>query len=69
VRQHLDKLRENEKSRSGLLLRDEGDLRRDRAAKNSIVLTWEIYFQHIRGIRHSTAGLLSLMSFFDVRDK
>jgi hypothetical protein len=47
------------------LNRDEGDVRRDRAVTNSIILTWEISFEHIRKIRHSAAGLLSLMSFFD----
>jgi tetratricopeptide (TPR) repeat protein len=65
VRQYLDKLRKNEKSKSSLLNRDEGDLRRDRAARNSIILTWEISFEQVRKIRHSAAGLLSLMSFFD----
>jgi tetratricopeptide (TPR) repeat protein len=65
VRQYLDKLRKNEKSKSSLLSRDEGDLRRDRAARNSIILTWEISFEHVHKIRHSAAGLLSLMSFFD----
>jgi tetratricopeptide (TPR) repeat protein len=65
VGQYLDKLGKNEKSKSSLLNRDEGDLRRDKTAKSSIILTWEISFQHIRKIRHSAADLLSLMSFFD----
>jgi hypothetical protein len=65
VGQYMDKLGKNEKSRLSLLNRDEGDLRRDREARNSIVLTWEISFEHIRYIRRSAADLLSLMSFFD----
>ena len=65
VVQYIDKLGKNEKSRLSLLNRDEGDLRRDREARNSIVLTWEISFEHIRQIRRSAADFLALMSFFD----
>jgi hypothetical protein len=65
VGQYIDKLGKNEQSRLSLLNRDEGDLRRDREARNSIVLTWEISFEHIRQVRGSAADLLSLMSFFD----
>ncbi|GAB7334635.1 hypothetical protein MBLNU13_g06596t2 [Cladosporium sp. NU13] len=65
VGQYIEKLGKNEKSRLSLLNRDEGDLRRDREARNSIVLTWEISFEHIRQARRSAADLLSLMSFFD----
>jgi hypothetical protein len=65
VGQYVDKLRKNERSKLSLLNRDEGNLRRDGEAKNSIVLTWEISFEHIRQVRRSAADLLSLMSFFD----
>lgn len=65
VREYMAKLAKNERSKLGLLNRDEGDLRRDREARNSIILTWEISFEHIRSIRSSAADLLSLMSFFD----
>ncbi|KAF2030278.1 hypothetical protein EK21DRAFT_100501 [Setomelanomma holmii] len=34
-------------------------------AKNSIIVTWQISFEHIQQTRPSAAGLLSLMSFFD----
>jgi len=44
---------------------DAGDSRRDRSAKNSIVTTWQISFDHIRGTFPSAAQLLSLMSFFN----
>lgn len=42
-----------------------GQLRRDRDAKNSIIITWQISFDHIQQERPSAANLLSLMSFFD----
>ncbi|KAF1941164.1 TPR-like protein [Clathrospora elynae] len=40
-------------------------LRRDKAACNSILITWQISFNHIRSTRQSAADLLSLKSFFD----
>ncbi|KAB8229019.1 P-loop containing nucleoside triphosphate hydrolase protein [Aspergillus alliaceus] len=40
-------------------------LRRDSEAKNSILVTWQISFDHLREKRPSAADLLSLMSFFD----
>jgi hypothetical protein len=42
-----------------------GQLRRDRDAKNSIIITWQISFDYILQERPSAADLLSLMSFFD----
>lgn len=65
VRQYMDNLANNEESKLGLLNRDDGNLRRDREARNSIILTWEISFEHIRTTRRSAADLLSLMSFYD----
>jgi len=41
------------------------EFRRDYEAKNSIVITWQISFDHIRQTNQSAADLLSLMSFFD----
>ncbi|KAF1976461.1 hypothetical protein BU23DRAFT_627867 [Bimuria novae-zelandiae CBS 107.79] len=65
VAQYLDQLRKSERKRTSLLNRDEGQLRRDREAKNSIIATWQISFEHIQQTRPSAADLLSLMSFFD----
>ncbi|KAF1981387.1 hypothetical protein K402DRAFT_449234 [Aulographum hederae CBS 113979] len=65
VRQYLEKFRENDRKRASLLDFEGGKLRRDRDAKNSIIITWQISFDHIRKIRSSAAELLSLMSFFD----
>ncbi|PSN59063.1 TPR domain protein [Corynespora cassiicola Philippines] len=65
VRQYLDEFRRSERKRTSLLIRDEGQLRRDWEAKNSILVTWQISFEHIQQTRPSAADLLSLMSFFD----
>src|SRR5690606_2355695 len=39
--------------------------RRDGAASNAVMTTWQISFDHIRSRRASAADLLSFMSFFD----
>ncbi|KAL1598073.1 hypothetical protein SLS59_007083 [Nothophoma quercina] len=62
---YLDEYRKSEPKRTSLLNRDEGQLRRDQEAKNSIITTWQILFEHIQRARPSAADLLSLMSFFD----
>ncbi|KAH7355907.1 P-loop containing nucleoside triphosphate hydrolase protein [Pyrenochaeta sp. MPI-SDFR-AT-0127] len=48
-----------------LLNQEAGHLRRDEKANNSVLITWQISFNHIRRKRQSAADLLSLMSFFD----
>ena len=65
VRQYLEKFRESDREKTSLLDYEAGQLRRDREAKNSIILTWYISFDHIRQTRRSAADLLSLMCFFD----
>jgi tetratricopeptide (TPR) repeat protein len=65
VQQYLEKLSESEKSKLSLLDLNEGDLRRDKEATNSIISTWQISFERIRATRRSASDLLSLMSFFD----
>jgi tetratricopeptide (TPR) repeat protein len=65
VSKYLDQFRKSDKSKANLLNRDAGDLRRDPRVSNSIITTWQISFEHIRGARPSAAGLLSLMSFFN----
>lgn len=65
VHRYLEKLDESGRSELRLLSRDDGDSRRDRDAKNSVLLTWQISFEHIRQIRSTAADLLSRMSFFD----
>ncbi|KAF2679034.1 TPR-like protein, partial [Lentithecium fluviatile CBS 122367] len=65
VRQYLEEFYKSDKKRTGLLEYDGGRLRRDEEAKNSILITWQISFEHILQARRSAADLLSLMSFFD----
>ncbi|CAI9636431.1 unnamed protein product [Alternaria burnsii] len=65
VRQYLVEYRKSDNRKTSLLNRAAGHLRRDKAASNSVLLTWQISFEHIRSSRRSAADLLSLMSFFD----
>ncbi|KAF2489044.1 TPR-like protein [Lophium mytilinum] len=65
VQQYLAKFRKSDKEKTSLLNYDGGHLRRDEEAKNSILITWQISFDHLLEARRSAADLLSLMSFFD----
>ncbi|PVH73200.1 hypothetical protein DL98DRAFT_431749 [Cadophora sp. DSE1049] len=65
LRKYLNSFRESDRKRTSLLDYNGQQLRRDREAKNSIINTWQISFDHIRKIRPSAGDLLSLMSFFD----
>jgi tetratricopeptide (TPR) repeat protein len=65
VRQYLAEYRESDSRKTSLLNQAAGHLRRDKAASNSVLLTWQISFDHICSSRRSAADLLSLMSFFD----
>ncbi|KAF2475957.1 TPR domain protein [Lindgomyces ingoldianus] len=65
VRQYLDEFRRSDTRKTALLDQEAGHLRRDEEAKNSIIVTWQISFNHIRSTRQSAADLLSLMSFFN----
>ncbi|KAJ5977286.1 hypothetical protein N7501_000628 [Penicillium viridicatum] len=65
VSQYLEIFRKSDRSATKLLDYEAGHLFRDWEAKNSILVTWQISFDHIRCIRPSATDLLSLMSFFD----
>ncbi|KAH7119994.1 hypothetical protein B0J11DRAFT_492136 [Dendryphion nanum] len=65
VQQYLDEFRKSDKRKTVLLEKEGGHHRRDWEAKNSIIITWQISFDHIRSTQPSAADLLSLMSFFD----
>ena len=65
VQQYLAEFRKSDRRKTSLLDREGGQLRRDVEAKNSIIITWQISFDHIHRTRPSAADLLSLMSFFD----
>jgi len=65
VAQYLEQFRRSDGEKTSLLDHEAGQLRRDREAKNSIIITWQISFEHLRQNKPSAADLLSLMSFFD----
>jgi tetratricopeptide (TPR) repeat protein len=65
VQQYLEEFRKSDRKKTSLLDYEGGQLRRDREAKNSIIITWQISFDHMLETRPSAADLLSLMSFFD----
>ena len=65
VRQYIEEFQKSEKRKISLLNYEAGHLRRDREAKNSVIVTWQISFDYIRQTRPSAANLLALMSFFD----
>ncbi|KAJ6086257.1 P-loop containing nucleoside triphosphate hydrolase protein [Penicillium sp. IBT 16267x] len=62
---YVEKFRQSDRQKIRLLNYDEGNLRRDQEASNSILTTWQMSFKYIRQIRPAAADLLSLMSFFD----
>ncbi|CAI7622755.1 unnamed protein product [Penicillium pancosmium] len=65
VSQYLEKVQKSDREAVRVLNEEAGLLYRDWEAKNSILLTWQISFDYIRGRRPSATDLLSLMSFFD----
>ncbi|KAG8525686.1 uncharacterized protein KY384_000446 [Bacidia gigantensis] len=65
VRQYLEDFRKSDRKKGSLLNHEAGRLRRDWEAKNSIIISWQISFEHIRRIRPSATELLSFLSFFD----
>ncbi|KFA70623.1 hypothetical protein S40285_09275 [Stachybotrys chlorohalonatus IBT 40285] len=64
-KQYLDDYQASDRKKAGLLSYEGGNLRRDANARNSILITWQISFDHIRQERPSAANLLSFMSFCD----
>lgn len=65
VRRYIDDFSNSDQAKTSLLNHEAGHLRRDREARNSIIITWQISFDYIREQSPSSADLLSLMSFFD----
>jgi len=67
IESYLVELEKSRAERSRLLSteHDMEDFRRDRESKNSILLTWQISFEHIHRTQHSAAEPLSMMSFYD----
>ncbi|KAK8849069.1 TPR-like protein [Apiospora arundinis] len=65
VQQYVEMFTRNDKKKVTLLNYDRGQLRRDREAKNSITITWQISFEHIREMQPTATDMLSVMSFCD----
>ena len=65
VQRYLEDFQKSDRKKTSLLNYEGGHLQRDWQAQNSIIITWQISFEHIRRTRPSAADLLSLMSFFD----
>ncbi|KAJ5975877.1 kinesin [Penicillium waksmanii] len=63
--QYLEDFHSSDSEKLKLLEYEVGNIHRDMDAKNSILVTWSLSFEHIRQMRLSAADLLSLMSFFD----
>jgi hypothetical protein len=68
VREYIEKFQKTDRSKTSLLTHVAGHHRRDRDAKNSIILTWQISFNYIHQERPSAADLLSLMSLLENPD-
>lgn len=60
---YLSTLRKHYRKKFKLLMNGRGDARRDFEAENSLIRTWEISFEYIRGKRVTASHLLSLVSF------
>ncbi|KAK2667468.1 hypothetical protein RAB80_016659 [Fusarium oxysporum f. sp. vasinfectum] len=65
VETYLEAFKQSDQKRASLLEVDLGDLRRDETVSNSVITTWKITFEKIRGERPSAALLLSFMSLFN----
>jgi tetratricopeptide (TPR) repeat protein len=65
VKRYHEKMERSRKSRTSLLRREVPLPDRDSEASNSVLITWQISFEHILNFRKSAADLLSLMSFCD----
>ncbi|KAJ5752268.1 P-loop containing nucleoside triphosphate hydrolase protein [Penicillium odoratum] len=68
VPQYMEAFRASYHQKISLLGYEGENIRRDRDANNSILVTWQISFDYISKTRPSAADLLSLMSFFDTQE-
>ena len=65
VAQYLSDFQKSDREATKLLKKEVGHTHRDWEAKNSILVTWQMSFDHLRRTKRSAADLLSIMSFFD----
>ncbi|PQK11655.1 hypothetical protein BB8028_0003g02790 [Beauveria bassiana] len=64
IHEYMERFKESDKKRIGLLKHDGGDIRRHESVSNSVVITWEVTFNQIRQESPNAASLLSLLSCF-----
>lgn len=64
VLQYFEQLERSDLSKTNLRTANSETLRRNIEAKNSVMLTWQLLFEHVHHLSRSAADLLSLMSFF-----
>jgi hypothetical protein len=65
VQQYLEEYQQSHSRATSLLNYKASYQRRDEAASNAILITWQISFNHVRSSRQSAADLLLLISFFN----
>lgn len=65
IPKYLAIYRRSNEDRAALLNKDKEDLRRDGGVPNSVITSWELSFNQIRGNSPDSADLLSLMSYFN----
>ncbi|KAF2725921.1 hypothetical protein K431DRAFT_214502 [Polychaeton citri CBS 116435] len=65
VQQYCEEMERSRTSRTSLLRQGLHLPSRDVEANNSVLLTWQISFEHVYRTRRTAAELLSLMSFYD----
>lgn len=65
IPKYLAIYRRSNEDRAALLNKDKEDLRRDGGVPNSVITSWELSFNQIRGNSSDSADLLSLMSYFN----
>ncbi|KAM3525713.1 hypothetical protein MY4038_007178 [Beauveria bassiana] len=64
IHEYMERFKESDKKRIGLLKHDGGDIRRHESVSNSVAITWEVTFNQIRQESPDAASLLSLLSCF-----
>ncbi|KAH8689250.1 hypothetical protein GQ44DRAFT_637548 [Phaeosphaeriaceae sp. PMI808] len=66
ISRYLDLFRKSEQNQESLLnIQETGDLRRDGSLSHTVIATWQISFEQIKGTKPAAAELLSLMTMFD----
>ncbi|KAF6806923.1 Kinesin light chain 5 [Colletotrichum sojae] len=68
IQSYLDEFQKSEKRKGTLLRSDRGDIRRYEGVSNSVVVTWQVTFEHIKREQPRAANLLSLMSYFHAQN-